>query len=312
MEELMAPGSIVFLTMENREGFFVLDHLAIEPLARLNWRVVEIPWSRAGVCWDDYAAVVIRSPWDYQQHCDRFLQVLADIDRSRAVLLNGLDVVRWNITKTYLRELEERGVPTVPTLWFDSLTERELVRAFDQLSVDELVIKPVIGANADDTYRVVRGGLAELRQQVLPRYHQRTALVQPFLSSIIEAGECSLFYFGGRYSHAVLKVPAAGDFRVQEEHGGIISAVEPTEECRTAAERAMEAVPFPTLYARVDLAQLPNGQWALMELELIEPSLYFPYDEQSPERFARTLDEMLRERLTDGPQEAKKKGEAAS
>ncbi len=210
---------VAFLTMENPAGFSISDHLVCAPLAQLNWEVVEIPWSRQDVRWDDYAAVVIRSPWDYQQHCDKFLQVLQAIDQSAAVLLNGLDVVRWNISKTYLRQLEQRGVLIVPTLWCDPLTDQGLAQAFEELSVDEVVVKPVIGANADDTFRLVRTLSPEARSRVLSKFRSRMALVQPFLPSIVEAGEYSLFYFGGQYSHAVLKTPAKGDFRVQKNMG---------------------------------------------------------------------------------------------
>ena len=264
--------------------------------ARLNWRAVEIPWDRPGICWDDYAAVVIRSPWDYQQRHTEFLQVLEDIDRSAAVLWNGLEVVRWNITKTYLRHLERRGVRTVPTLWHEPLTEGSLQRAFTQLNTDEVVVKPVVGANADDTYRLGRASPATLRDEVLCRFQSRMGLLQPFLPSVVEVGEVSLFYFAQQYSHAVVKVPASGDFRVQEEHGGAIRAVEADREHLVAGQQAMEAIPFPTLYARVDLARLDSGELAVMELELIEPSLYFAYDSESPARFAAAFDRLMRER----------------
>jgi len=100
----------------------------------------------------------------------------------------------------------------VPTLWHDPLTDQGLTQAFEELSVDEIVVKPVIGANADDAFRLVRAMSPEARGQVLSKFRSRMALVQPFLQSVVETGEYSLFYFGGQYSHAVVKTPAEGDF----------------------------------------------------------------------------------------------------
>ncbi len=163
----------------------------------------------------------------------------------------------------------------------------------------EIVVKPVIGANADDAFRLAREGSPELRAQVLSRFRSRMALVQPFLHSVVDSGEYSLFYFAGQYSHAVIKIPAAGDFRVQEEHGGVIRSTRPDQDCLAAGEKAMSAIPNPTLYARVDLARLATGQLAVMEVELIEPSLYFLYDNQSPQRFAEAFDAMMKELAAD-------------
>lgn len=118
------------------------------------------------------------------------------------------------------------------------------------------------------------------------------SMVQPFLNSIQITGEYSLFYFGGRYSHTILKQPKTGDFRVQEEHGGIIRATTPSEPMVHIATQALNAVGETLLYARVDIMLLDDGSPAVSELELIEPSLYFSYDSESPQRFATALDEM--------------------
>jgi hypothetical protein len=115
-------------------------------------------------------------------------------------------------------------------------------------------------------------------------------MAQPFLRSIVEEGEYSLFYFGGELSHAVLKSPKEEDFRVQEEHGGLIRPVEPPAPLIELGHGLVESLPVPPLYARVDLARLDSGGYALMELELIEPSLYFRTDPESPRKFARAFD----------------------
>ena len=271
-----------FLTMDSLDEFVAYDHLAIPPLAARGWAVDEVPW-RSNADWSRYEAVVIRTPWDYQDAPEAFLAVLEAIESSGARLANGLDVVRWNLDKRYLREIEASGAPIVPTVWGDDLTPEALAGLFDRLG-REVVVKPVVGANADDTFRLTPDTASA--SGVVDTFRQRPFMAQPFVRAVVEEGEYSLFTFGGDYSHAILKTPASGDFRVQEEHGGRIRAVDPEPALRAAAEAALAAAPGPLLYARPDLVRMPDGTWAVMELELIEPSLYFPYDDASPERFA--------------------------
>jgi glutathione synthase/RimK-type ligase-like ATP-grasp enzyme len=118
-------------------------------------------------------------------------------------------------------------------------------------------------------------------------------MVQPFVNAIVDEGEYSLFYFGGVYSHTILKSPKRGDFRVQEEHGGRITAVAPEHDLRETADNIVASI-SQLLYARVDLVRNDSGKFLLMELELIEPALYFRMDEESPRRFATALDELMK------------------
>jgi hypothetical protein len=286
---------IAFLTMNNMEGFFAYDYLAFEPMARRGWQVEEIPWRKA-IDWNEFKMVVIRSPWDYQQDWETFLTVLTQIDRSRATLQNSLHTVRWNIHKSYLRDLQQRGVPIVPTLWFDRLTSERLERTFSHFASPHIVVKPTVGANADDTFWIADEEADANREQALRVFADRELMAQPFVESIVATGEYSLFYFAGEYSHSILKTPKADDFRVQEEHGGVIRAIEPDAELVQAATRVMCALDEVPLYARVDLVRLPDGTLALIELELIEPSLYLSYDADAPERFATAMDRFLRQR----------------
>ncbi len=269
-----------FLTTDRLEGFVTYDGLLHEPLARRGWAVDEVPW-RAAADWDAYEVVVIRSPWDYQHDPDAFLAVLETIERSNARLENPLDLVRWNLRKTYLRDLEARGLPIVPTRWLPRLAPADLAPLFDALG-EEIVVKPVVGANADAAFRLRR---ETAPGEALAAFAARACMAQPFVRAVVEEGEFSLFHFGGAYSHAILKTPASGDFRVQEEHGGRIRAVAPDPALRALADAVVDALGPAPLYARTDFVRLDAG-FALMEVELIEPSLYFPYDADSPERFA--------------------------
>lgn len=282
-----------FLTMDSLEGFFCSDNLTYEPLSKLGWSIEEVSWRQPEVRWDDFDLVVIRSPWDYSNHPQAFLEVLEQIDNSKATLANPLSVVRWNLDKVYLRDLEAKGVPIVPTLWLPCLTQVDLDAALDHFATNEVVVKPTIGAGAGDTFRLTRES-ATVRV-ALEVFRSRAVMVQPFLNAIVERGEYSLFYFNREFSHCILKLPKPGDFRVQEEHGGLISSCPAPDLLLEAGRRVLDAIDGPLLYARVDFVSLSTHTPVVIEVELIEPSLYFGYDEQSPTRFAQALDHMYRD-----------------
>jgi glutathione synthase/RimK-type ligase-like ATP-grasp enzyme len=284
---------IAFLTMDSLADFVSYDQLVLDLLRESGVFVDEVSWRSRSVCWDDYELVVIRSPWDYQQDAEAFLQVLENIERSRATLLNPLSIVRWNIRKHYLRELEQQGISIVPTIWLESPQVSELHDAFEQLGCDELVGKPLVGANADHAHRLSRSSQEAALVEAAAAWAQTTALVQPFVPSIQSEGELSLIWFEGQFSHAVRKVPKAGDFRVQEEHGGNISRCDPPPDVLQLAADCHRVLAERLLYSRVDIVRLPNGRPAVMEMELIEPSLYLAFDAAAPQIFARSIRERL-------------------
>lgn len=278
---------LCLLTLEDRTGFVIDDALAIEELRARGHEVDEVPWSRPGVEWSRYALVVVRTPWDYTLRPDAFLQVLARIE-AQAPLENPRAVIEWNLRKTYLRDLEERGVPIVPTTWGRGAEELRALRP-----TGAVVVKPIVGANSRDTFVIDgRSSGAEVAR-VAALYREREWMVQPFVRSVIEEGEHSLVYFGGVFSHAIVKTPKAGDFRVQEEHGGTIRATEPPPDVRAAADRVIALLSPGLLQARIDLVRLEDGTPALMEAELIEPSLYFRMHEGAPASFADALERRL-------------------
>ncbi|MFN9717251.1 MAG: hypothetical protein ACK58L_01065, partial [Planctomycetota bacterium] len=143
---------IAFLTMDTLEDFVCYDRLVIDVLKARGTEVNEVSWRNRRADWGQYAAVVIRSPWDYQQAPEAFLETLEQIDRSGAVLHNSLATVRWNLRKTYLRDVEAAGATIVPTEWLASPSDADLRNTFRSLQSDQVVVKPVVGANADQAY----------------------------------------------------------------------------------------------------------------------------------------------------------------
>lgn len=274
--------------MDDLTGYVFDDELAIEPLEKLDIAVETVSWRQTARDWKEFDAVVIRTTWDYQRFAPQFLEVLGRIEAATR-LFNPLAVVNWNFDKIYLRELADKGVSVVPTLFETRYSAETFAKWIDKLNSRELIVKPRVSATAEHTYR-----LSEFDPELCESFETRPFLVQPFLDTIINDGEYSLFYFNGEYSHAILKEPKPQDFRVQEEHGGIITAIEATDAMKSAASRALAAVRDPLLYARIDLVRDALDGFQLMELELIEPALYFRMDERSPILFAEHLDIQMR------------------
>ena len=282
-------SNIAFLSMDDLSGFVSYDSLVIDILQQRGIAVKEVSWRAPSVDWDRYDLVVQRSSWDYQQAPDEYLRVLGEIERSTARLENSLEIARWNIRKTYLRELQTAGITIVPTEWLQSPSIADLKQLFELLNLDEVVIKPVIGANADNAFRLHPDSPNSCWHEAERAHHGRLALAQPFIHSVTSFGEVSLIFFRGQYSHSVLKTPKSGDFRVQEEHGGRIIPYLPDATVIEFARRSLEPIPEATLYARADVVILADGQPAIMELELIEPSLYLSFDADAPGRFADAI-----------------------
>lgn len=283
-----------FLTLDDPTGFVIDDELAHDPLAALGWHVSWPSWRQTDIAWNAFDAVVIRSPWDYQAHSEDFVNVLETIDASGTRLANPLAIVRWNLEKTYLRALETAGVPIVPTIWDSAVAVEDFDLWLQELDSTELVIKPVIGANGDDAFRVA-SDLSPARLERIASCHDgRPFMVQPFMSNVISEGEYSLFYFNAVYSHAILKTPAEGEFRSQEERGSSLQSVAARGRLRARADQAMAAVSSvieeTLLYARIDLVRDSDDEFRLMEAELIEPALYLRMDPGAPERFAQAIE----------------------
>lgn len=264
------------------------DDLAITPLAKRGWQVETLPWDRQGVDWRRYQLVVIRSTWDYQHHAEKFLDVLATIENCGVRLENGSEISRWNMRKTYLRDLATHGVEIVPTFWREQLGPGELLPLFEELRSDEAVIKPVMSANAEGAWRLDHSRVKSQAAEIEAYFAKRPLMLQPFERGIVEEGEYSMIYLNGVHSHSILKVPKREEFRVQEEHGSEIIPVTPEPALRAAGDAAIAAIGRKLLYARADFVR-SGDTFRVMELELVEPALYFRTSAGAPDRFADAI-----------------------
>ncbi len=260
------------------------SHLLVAALARRGIAAELVPWDSAQA-WASYRLVVVRTPWDYFARLEEFL----DWARRTSALtdfVNPFSVIEWNSHKAYLRELASAGIATVPTLWL-ARGAVDAARRLRDRGWEEVVVKPAVSIGAIGALRVRAADPACLRH-VEQLVTEGDVMIQPFVASVAAAGEVSLIYFGGAFSHAIRKQPAPGDFRVQDMYGGTVHAHDPSDAEHELAARALACVPSPTAYARVDVVEFDHRP-AVMEIELIEPELFLGASEFAADRFANVL-----------------------
>ncbi len=230
-------------------------------------------WSDPAVDWSQFDAVVIRSTWDYFDREDEFLAWVRETGAKAQRFINPPDLIEWNAHKTYLRELGEQGVPVVDTQW---------IRKGETATVEheQGIVKPAVSGGALGLKRVTAG--ATITADV-------DLLIQPFLASIVDEGELSLFYASGTFTHMVRKVPATGDIRVQPEYGSVVTREEPSDEAHEASRKVLDAIGRELPYARVDLVRAADGTLRLIELEIIEPQLYLRWAPETATTFASAI-----------------------
>jgi glutathione synthase/RimK-type ligase-like ATP-grasp enzyme len=283
-----ARRRIGFVTSEEQRGLTPDDRAAIPPFSARGIEVVAVVWTEPLP--EGLDALVLRSTWDYHLRLPDFLAWVSAVEARGLPLWNHPATVRWNVDKAYLLEVEARGVPILPTRHAARGSGVSLSVLLSHAGWDQAVVKPTISGGAFGTWRA--GGGREDEARFARQLKTMDCLVQPFAPELVASGEWSLLFFRGGYSHAVLKRPAAGDFRVQEEFGGVVAPAEAPPEIVATAARALEAAGQETLYARVD-GVVRNGRLELMELELVEPSLFLETSPGAAERFAEAAGEVL-------------------
>jgi glutathione synthase/RimK-type ligase-like ATP-grasp enzyme len=281
---------VAFLTYDQMPALCADDRLALPALGARGIEVV--PWVWDGPTPGPVDAVVMRSCWDYHEKTDAFFRFLDILVAQGTFLWNPAPVLRWNVDKAYLRDLDARGARVPRTLWVPRGDAPRLDDLLKEHALEEVIIKPRLSLSAVDTFRSARARASadQARFEALAR--RKALLVQEFLPEI-EQGEISLIFFGGRFSHAVRKTPAPGDFRVQAEHGGSRQRIEPRPEWIAESERILATLPEPLLYARVDVVERA-GDLFWMELELVDPELFLALDPEAPPRFAAAIEAACR------------------
>jgi glutathione synthase/RimK-type ligase-like ATP-grasp enzyme len=268
------------------------DRLAADALRERGVEVHPVVWNALDVAWTRFDLSVIRSTWDYPDHPSAYARWVESFLPEPIRLWNPPRVVLATLDKRYLIDLAEQGVNVVATLAVPARAVPSLRALIDCHGWDEVVIKPTISASARGTWRSRRATAAEDQARFAEQGRLHDLLVQPFCSEIVTRGEWSLVFFGGEYSHAVLKRPALGDFRVQRHFGGTPAAAKPPARLVEQAAAILRRAGAPLLYARVDGIER-DDDFILMELEVNEPHLFLGSSPGAPARFADAIVRVL-------------------
>ncbi|WP_246535274.1 ATP-grasp domain-containing protein [Litoribacter ruber] len=249
-------------------------------------------WSDPAVNWNQYTHLVVKSPWDYFDRYLEFKNWCENMIVSGIPVFNDLKTVLWNSDKKYLQEIQGKGHRIIPTRFLKQNQPVHIEPMFDEFATDNLIFKPSISGGAKNTLRLIKGSTHSLSDSLNELVKNEDFLLQPFIPEIIAEGEYSLIFFNGKFSHAVLKSPKEGDFRVQHFFGGKISSIQPSDSLMDSATKIVEDFAKDCLYARVD-GVLIEGVFYLMELELIEPYLFLFTHPEAKKNYMAALKEKL-------------------
>jgi len=254
--------------------------------------IEKIIWNDPNIAWEDYSLAILKSPWDYFDLIEAFYIWLDQLEAKKVKLLNPIEVVRWNTNKQYLQEIEAAGLKITPSFFIRNKESVNLEHFFEKFNTSKLIVKPCISGGAKNTFKVTAENVEEVNQKLDQLIQNEDFILQPFLPEILENGEWSFIFFNGIYSHSLVKKAKPGDFRVQPAHGGSVHPQKPGNEHIAIAQQYVDLFAKNCLYARVD-GTLVNGEFLLMELELIEPFLFLNTDPQNYERYYQALVDLM-------------------
>jgi glutathione synthase/RimK-type ligase-like ATP-grasp enzyme len=276
-----------------KHNVYYEDRLVYHALEQVGLKTLRLAWDDMFFDWSTTKAVLFRTTWDY---FDRFPEFSIWLDKVmlQTTLLNSEKIIRWNIDKHYLLDLEKKGIHITESHFIEKGATVTLAQLHDILNWNKTVLKPCVSGAARHTYKLSLKTLKDHEQIFQDLISSESMMLQPFQYNIVEKGEISMMVFNGTFSHAILKKAKAGDFRVQDDFGGSIEDYTPTQEEITFAETSVLACPELPIYARVDIFEDNNGDIALSELELIEPELWF----RRHKKAALALAEGVKKRLS--------------
>jgi glutathione synthase/RimK-type ligase-like ATP-grasp enzyme len=268
------------------------DRLVYHALEELGLKTLRLAWDDMFFDWSSTKSVLFRTTWDYFDRFEEFSEWLETVSK-QTTLLNSEALIRWNIDKHYLLDLQKKGIHIAESHFIELGAKVTLTQLHDILNWKETVLKPCISGAARHTYRLNAENLLE-HETIFQRLIANEAMMlQPFQYNIVSQGEISMMVFNGNFTHAILKKAKAGDFRVQDDFGGSIQDYTPTDKEIEFAEASVNACNELPMYARVDIFEDNNGHIALSELELIEPELWFRNNPEAAKFLAQSIKQKL-------------------
>lgn len=280
-------ANIIFTTCNKWPDLDESDQLIADALHALGHQVQPVRWQDDFDHFAQADRIILRAHWDYHYALAGFQQWLDRLDAAALPVHNVTALVRWNLEKRYLFDLQDRGVVIPTTVVLEPGADPAAIYAAQGWT--QAVIKPLVGASGHLVERVNRDALSTWEMQVRAQRPQAQWLVQEFLPEIQASGELSLIFLGGEISHAIAKRPHAGEFRINSQYKGQLARVQPTSSILAQAQQILACLPETPLYARVDGVMRENGVFCLIELELNEPGLYFTYAPEQAARFAELI-----------------------
>lgn len=283
--------NIALLTCENLPELTPADQLLIPELAKHNITASAQIWNDQSINWTDFDYLIFRNTWDYFEKENEFNLWLDQIEKLGIKTLNAIEVIKQNKHKFYLKEMEKKGIPIIPTVFIDKTDHLHLSEIIPS-HWKKAVIKPAFSGGAYQTSVFEITDVEKINREYQPIASQKELLLQQFMPEIEDLGETSFIFFNKKFSHCVNKKPMEGDFRVQVQFGGKYTSVQPHFELIEKAQKIVNLFNSDLLYARVDGIVIEN-ELHLMEIECIEPDLYFNLSDGSHQRFVESIVELV-------------------
>jgi len=278
------------------ENILMEDSLVAEALIKHGFQVSRLDWARKGIDWQAFDFTLFRSTWDYFDRFEEFDQWLNE-SKTKTSFINPFEQIKWNLDKHYLLDLESKGVKIPATLTLKKGIKESLEHIFVQSGWKEAILKPMISGGARHTYRLNPKNIFNHESLFKELILKEDYMLQEFQPQIMHKGEISMMVFGGKYSHSILKIAKKGDFRVQDDFGGTVHEYVPNPEEIEFAENVTRLCNTMPIYARVDVTWDEFQKPILMELELIEPELWFRFNSESAIQFAEAVAQHINRRI---------------
>ena len=286
---------IALLTCKKLPDLLPSDQKLIPLLAKYNIDAKAIIWDDKNVNWKEYEYLIFRNTWDYYEKETEFNIWLKKIEDLGVKTLNSLEIINQNKHKFYLNNLQKKGIKIIPTIF---VNKTNLLNLKDLIPENwkKVVIKPAFSAGSYQTEVFEITDNFTLIEEINSKFSKiaktKDLLLQEFMPEILSLGETSFIFFNKKFSHCILKKPVQGDFRVQVQYGGKYQLVHPSEEIINQAQKVIDTFADQLLYARVDGIVIHN-ELNLMEVECIEPDLYFDLAENSRQKFVDSIIEII-------------------
>ena len=283
---------IALLTCQRLPNLTPADQLLIPELSKHNVHAEAMIWDDPTIIWTDFDYLIFRNTWDYYEKESQFNLWLATIKELGIRTLNSIEIVEQNKNKFYLRELQNQNITIIPTIFIEK-TQRLNLAEIMPSHWKKAVIKPAFSAGSYLTEVFEVANIEEINQKYQTFASEKDLLLQEFKPEIETEGETSFIFFNKKFSHAINKKPKSGDFRIQVQFGGVYTSISPSADLIQQAQTIVSTIPNQLLYARVD-GIIINNKIQLMEVECIEPDLYFNYSEGSHQRFINAILDLIK------------------